>query len=228
MSTTIPSDHSQAAWDRAIDEYKRIAERNAAARVMRMSELDRCQYSVVYNTSDNTPDVVLAHMLRWGGSHELLTSGAMIGGTSQLFNRLLSGRPALPYPPPRTFRNQPWFQVFESQQPLPVILGYGGRSRRSRDASTYIWLLILNDCTYELSAHDQTETVFDWLVHQKPITIESQLSLNLRFGEWPDFFKLVIHSLGQSVVVPSIEVLPEVIREFDLRTNLAYVAQHSD
>lgn len=219
---TIAADHTRADWDRAIRDYSLIAERNARARVKRMSMDDLRQYAAAYNTPSDDPEAVLAHMQRWCGPHELMTSGALVRGTSQLFNRLLSGQSALPYPPPRTHHNQPWFALFESSQPLRVTVAYGGKSRRSRDGGAHIWLLILNDCPYEFSAADQTDSVHDWLMLNTPINIAGH-QLKVRYGEWPEPFQLSIQSTGsQPVIAHNIECVADVIRTFDLNCEISY------
>lgn len=227
MRTTIDTTQdSQIAWDRAIAEYKRIAQRNAEARVKRMSASDLQRYAAVYNTPDDSQESILAHMGRWGGAHELMASGALVRGTSALFNRLLKGQDPLPYPPPRTTRNKPWFELFEASHPLPVdTVGFVGKSRRVRDSGSEIFLLTLNECTYECALADQsTSAVRDWLTGQQPLTFQSKLSLQLRFGEWPNCFQLVIHAPAHAVTLPSIESLPALIRSHPLKCDLSYPA----
>lgn len=79
----------------------------------------------------------------WGMAHRP-------GPKSALFHRLLSGRPALPFPPPTSF-SYPWYAVVEEPGPFSVMLG----AQPFGDHGT---TLVINQCPWERTGHNDAAT----------------------------------------------------------------------
>ena len=218
---------SSAAFREAMLAYDRVMQDNVAERVRLMSEEDLQRYATQYNTVSASPKDVLAHMQRWGGQYQLIASGALVRGSSDLFNRLLAGSDPLPYPPPRTSGNRPWFELFDQPGPLPVVVKWGGISRRQRDHGVLCELLVINDCPWELRLQDQPEETADWLKalkHLGHVEIHSalQIRLHVRFGRWPEPFVLTFDfsEMSGRLVIQSLENLLDIARSRNTKISL--------
>lgn len=215
------SDTRAANWNTAVDQYTRTFNDNARRRVAAMANDDLSRYSAIHNTPTDSPDDILAHILRWGGFRQLLLSGAVEKNQSALFLRLLDGLEPLPHAPPRNLK-QPWYDLFEKGEPLPCNARIRGISPRKRDIGKAIYVVEVNECPWECvdaSADAVLLMTFNQLYLGGPVPQEQLASvvkamsgtvvLSLKFGQWPNPFKLSLEKVGP------IDSLAEALRNLN-------------
>ena len=105
---------AQARWPWAMDEYARIQRENAIRLIAAMTPEQRQAEEAAIPPGEGTlEERVIARVGLSGGK-----AGSR---SSALFTRLLTGKAALPTPPPLSFC-YPWYEVVESADPLEVLL----------------------------------------------------------------------------------------------------------
>jgi hypothetical protein len=140
----------KANWDFAITEYKRIQEANVAYRVAHLSDEEREFFRQQYG---KTTDKEIGEEMR---SFSRLISNSPGHPKSALFARLLSGKAALPHPPPTSF-SYPWYDVIEGDGPHVVSV-----SPRVLDVAGGRKQLSINQCGWSvLAANDAAHILLD-------------------------------------------------------------------
>ncbi len=198
-----------AAWPKAILEYDRVMAENVRVRTTRMSESDRRNYYLKHNTKTDAMADILAHMTHWGGFRGFLMSGGVTSPLHGLFARLLSEKPALEYPPPRTY-GDPWYDLFEVEQPFICEVQFVGESQRDRDEGKRIFLLTLNECPWECVssspagaklielaqlAQSQSEPNPQFIWGAMVPLLSQPISYVVRYGQWDCQFALNLISV---------------------------------
>ena len=135
-----------ARWDRSLLEYARVQEAN----------LDQ---SFATLTSDDLAEYCARHGLPAGDraalrAHWRMIYGSLFGNAghpkSALFARLLSGRPALPFPPPTSY-SYPWYAVIDDEGPFPVSLDGAvtlGSLARGTGGAAGMFAVGINQCDW--------------------------------------------------------------------------------
>jgi len=204
-------------WDWAMREYRRVQEENIDRQLASMSEYQK-QFLVDDERARHpgrTPDV--REILR---SWSSMMGGGAGHGKSALFARLLSGKPALPYPPPTSY-SYPWYEVIEEPGPFPVSI----RSQLAADgrpgASDEI---VIDQCSWKIVSSNAAATelgqlqdeldrlgmpakprgnprVYDWtpdLFQRVASAYASGPELMVEFGKWPAYRLRIGRHVSQS------------------------------
>lgn len=95
----------KARWDYAITEYKRVQDANAERNFANLTDADRASY---LEQGAKTDLEIRAAVKEMAG----LMGNSPGHSKSALFARLLNGKEALPFPPPRA-HSYPWYSVIE-------------------------------------------------------------------------------------------------------------------
>lgn len=154
----------QARWDWAMAEYQQVMERNAERQLANMSENEKLEF-VALAPGLNDPAKDLDTNVRNAIQQLSFLSGGSAGDAkSALFARLLSGKPALPEPPPTSF-SYPWYAVIEEPGPHHVMLGGAqsmGSAMNGTRGATGKFAIGINQCSWAVvSINAAAQRLFD-------------------------------------------------------------------
>jgi len=190
----------QGLWDWAMQEYRRVQEDNIDRQLANMSEYQR-QVIVADEGARHpgrTPDV--REILR---SWSSMMGGGAGNGKSALFARLLSGKPALPYPPPTSY-SYPWYEIVEGTGPYPVTVRNHVAANRRLGASDEI---VIDQCSWKIVSSNAAATELGHLQDElNGLGSEPKENGNHRVYKWtPNLFQRVAETYAKG---------PELIVEF--------------
>ncbi len=135
-----------ARWEQARLEYARVQEANLDQALAGLAPDDIAEYCARHGLPTDDRAALRAH---WRVTYGPLSSNAG-HPKSALFARLLSGRPALPFPPPTSY-SYPWYAVIEDDGPFPVILEGAitlGSLARGTGGAAGLYTVGINQCDW--------------------------------------------------------------------------------
>lgn len=212
--STISSDKNeqQMQWNASVQRYNEIMGRNYEIRVETMSENDLIRYYHHNNIAQPSKECVLEHMRRWGGFRSLVINGGLFKEKSDLFERLLSGKDALDFPPPRK-HGRPWYALFDepgSYECKPEEVRADKRAHRR--AGQHDVIILIDGCPWEIARSStaagkllalqqqwQDATAASDLAAKSRVSkaggvharsFKGEIAMVLRFGQWPYNFSL--------------------------------------
>lgn len=186
----------QGLWDWAMKEYRRVQDQNIDRQIANMSDYQK-QFLV--------DDERARHPGRTADVREILRSwSSMMGGgagsgKSALFARLLSGKPALPYPPPTSF-SYPWYEVVEEPGPFPVTIGSPLAADGRPGASDE---MIIDQCSWKIVSSNAAATELGQLQCElKNLGTQAKVGGNHRINHWTqDLFQRVASAYANEPVL---------------------------
>lgn len=217
FNTQALSVDQQGLWDWAVKEYRRVQDENIDRQIANMSEskkqflLDRERANHPGSTAD------IRDILRKWSS---MIDGGAGDEKSALFARLLSGRAALPYPPPTSY-SYPWYEIIEEPGPFPVTisgpLAADGRQGAAEE-------MVIDQCAWTIVASNSAAAKLFKLQAElerleAPATIEGNNRVNywtqdllqrvasayddgpemmVEFGDWPAYRLRIGRHISQS------------------------------
>lgn len=207
----------KSLWDWAMTEYRRVQDSNIDRQIANMSEFQR-QFLLDDERARHPGSTAnIRDILRsWAG----MMGGGAGSGKSALFARLLSGKPALPYPPPTSF-SYPWYEVVEEPGPFPVTVGSPLAADCRSGASDE---MVIDQCSWKIVSSNAAATelsqlqselnilgtpakaggkhrVYHWtqdLFQRVDRAYESGPELMVEFGEWPAYRLRIGRHVSQS------------------------------
>lgn len=175
-------------WEWAMAEYARIQDENLTRTLARMTSVQLAETKQALQLPEAAPESALRESM---AAFQGLMGGGAGDPKSALFYRLLSGKPALPAPPPTAF-SYPWYAVVEEAGPFTVTLGSSMRTEHGL-------YLTINQCAWKVVAANEAAAALltlDEQLRDKPsveglaaaVTAYAQNPVfTVQFGEWPAY-----------------------------------------
>jgi len=175
-------------WDWAMAEYARIQDENLTRELAKLTSAEIADTKQALQLPADASEAELRQKM---ALIQRLMGGGAGDSKSALFYRLLSGKPALPAPPPTSY-SYPWYAVVEDDGPFAVALGESMKTEHG----TYI---VINQCAWKVEAANEagaTLLALDEALRASP-SIEGLAAalaayaqgpvLTVTFGAWPAY-----------------------------------------
>lgn len=155
------SAEQQARWDWAMAEYQRVMEQNAKQQMASMSENEKLAFMALASGLNDPASDLDTNVRNAIQRLSFLSGGSAGNAKSALFARLLSGKPALPEPPPTSF-SYPWYAVIEEPGAHHAMLSGAQSMGSCTQVATGTFSIGINQCPWAVvSLNSSAQRLFD-------------------------------------------------------------------